>query len=316
MSVINLKIFNTKNVLVLNQLSIFSLYLSMIKAPIPSNEAQRLEALLDYQILDSLPEQDFDDLTKTASAICKTPIALISLIDKDRQWFKSTVGLDATETNRDISFCGHAINGNELFLVRNALEDERFSDNPAVSSDLKVRFYAGAPLISHSGHAIGTICVVDKVTRELSKEQQMVLMTLSKQVVKQLELRKALIKSQLDYVELQRLSRTVLEQKETIKKIEKLGLIGELTSGVAHEINNPLAIINSVAYVAISMIKNQERPELIIKELKIIKDTVERLGKISKALRTIADTPAENFNDLKSVEEKFYEIMGEARKTK
>jgi two-component system NtrC family sensor kinase len=286
----------------------------MIKAPIPCSETERLKALIDYQILDTLPEQDFDDLTKTASIICKTPIALISLIDKDRQWFKSAVGLDAKETSREISFCGHAIHQSDVFLVRNSLIDERFSDNPLVKEGLKIRFYAGAPLISSSGYAIGTICVIDQVSRELTEEQQMVLKTLSKQVVMQLELRKALKKTQLDFTELQRLSKTVLEQQELIKKNEKLALIGELTSGVAHEINNPLAIINSAAFVATSMLASLEKPALIIKELNKIKITVERLGLISKALRTIADEPAENFNDLKSVEEKFYKIMDEARK--
>ena len=287
----------------------------MIKAPTPSNEAQRLKSLIDYQILDTLPEEDFDDLTKTASAICKTPIALISLIDKDRQWFKSSVGIDAKESSREISFCGHAIHENDLFLVRNALEDERFFDNPFVTEGIKIRFYGGAPLISSSGHAIGTICVIDQVSRELTEEQQMVLKTLSKQVVIQLELRKALKKTQLDYSELQRLSKTVIEQQEKIKTNEKLALIGELTSGVAHEINNPLAIINSTTYVATTMLEKQENSATVIQELKKIKLMVERLSKISKALRTIADEPAEKFSDLKAVEEKFYKIMDDAKKS-
>lgn len=164
----------------------------MKPAPINADEAQRLAALQQYTILDTPAEAEFDDFTKLASGICHTPIALISLVDAGRQWFKSKRGLDAPETPRDISFCGHAIHGREILEVPNALEDERFSDNPLVSSGPNIRFYAGAPLVTPEGHAIGTLCVIDSVPRQLSEAQRESLAALGRQVVRQLELKRAL----------------------------------------------------------------------------------------------------------------------------
>lgn len=162
----------------------------MKPAPIAADETIRLDALRRYGILDTPAEAEFDDFTKLAAQICATPIALISLIDADRQWFKSKLGLAAPETPRDISFCGHAIHGREVFEVPNALEDERFSDNPLVTSAPWIRFYAGAPLVAPEGHAIGTLCVIDKAPRRLSDAQRDALMALGRQVVRQLELRR------------------------------------------------------------------------------------------------------------------------------
>lgn len=162
----------------------------MESALLPSNERERLAELDALQLLDSLPEQAYDDITFVASLICGTPIALMSLVDEGRQWFKSRVGLAADETPRDVAFCAHAIlEPDDLFLVPDTHADSRFADNPLVVGDPSVRFYAGAPLVTSAGNALGTLCVIDRVPRQLSSEQKMALMALSRQVVAQLDLR-------------------------------------------------------------------------------------------------------------------------------
>src|SRR6202790_5364747 len=167
---------------------------SIMGAPILStNDAARVSALQKYAILDSEPEQAFDDLTLLASYVCKTPIALISLIDEDRQWFKSRVGISATETSRDIAFCSTAIQQPDVLVVPDTLQDERFRTNPLVVSEPNIRFYAGAPLINEDGYALGTLCVVDRTPRNLAPEQEAALKALSRLVLMQLEFRRNLI---------------------------------------------------------------------------------------------------------------------------
>ena len=160
-------------------------------APIPADEEQRLSELRAYGILDTLPEQAYDDITYLASEICGSPIALISLVDEHRQWFKSAVGLEATETPRDVAFCAYAaFDPTQLVIVNDATTDPRFSNNPLVTSDPRIRFYAGAPLVTSTGRSLGALCVIDREPRELSPRQARALHALARQVMAQLELRR------------------------------------------------------------------------------------------------------------------------------
>lgn len=158
-----------------------------------TNDAARVAALQRYAILDSEPEQAFDDLTLLASYICKTPIALISLVDGNRQWFKSRVGISATETSRNIAFCSVAIQQPGVFVVPDALQDERFRTNPLVVAEPHIRFYAGAPLINDDGYALGTLCVIDRTPRNLGIDEEAALKALSRLVLAQMEFRRNLI---------------------------------------------------------------------------------------------------------------------------
>lgn len=155
-----------------------------------NNDEDRVKALIAYNLLDTLPERSFDRLTELASSICGTPIALISLIDSTRQWFKSKIGLDVNETSRNIAFCNYAISSNSMLEVQDATKDNRFSNNPLVLNDPHIRFYAGKPLIDPNGYALGTLCVIDKVPRKLSSTQIRSLELLSEEVMDHIIARK------------------------------------------------------------------------------------------------------------------------------
>ncbi len=205
----------------------------MPKLPTPPNEQDRLAALRSYHILDTATEKDFDDLTELASAICNTPIALISLVDKDRQWFKSRKGLPVSETHRDASFCAHAINNpNELMQVPDARADERFKDNPLVTGDPHIAFYAGMPLVDENGFALGSLCVIDHERRELTPEQQSALKTLSAQVVTKLRLRKKVAELENAGTRIQKLNALLMnKEREAMQIIEHTPMAMALHTG-------------------------------------------------------------------------------------
>ncbi len=161
-----------------------------MKPPLPANEKRRLEVLWQYQILDTPPEAPFDDLAELAALVCDTPVALISLADEKRQWFKARVGITATETARDISFCAHAILQTEVLIVHDALRDPRFAGNPLVTGSPFIRFYAGAPLVTEDGLALGTICVIDRQPRDLTPSQVQALEILARLTLNQIKLRR------------------------------------------------------------------------------------------------------------------------------
>jgi GAF domain-containing protein len=158
--------------------------------PKPPSESARLAALRAYRQLDTPPEQAFDEITALAAQVCGTPISLAVLLDTDRQWFKSRHGLAVQQTSRDIAFCAHAIMTTDVMIVEDAKNDARFADNPLVTGEPHIRFYAGAPLVDPDGHALGTLCVIDRVPRRLAAWQQNALNTLARQVVAQMVLQR------------------------------------------------------------------------------------------------------------------------------
>lgn len=197
----------------------------MVAAEIPANEAGRLAALRAFNILDTPPEQAFDDITLLASHICDTPVALITLVDENRQWFKSRIGYDKAESSRDISFCAHTIlRTDDIFVVRDTLQDPRFHDNPFVTSSPHVRFYAGAPLVTSTGMALGSLCVMDRKPRDMTPEQLAALRALRRDVIAELELRK----TAFELRESEERYRTVFENAMDV--IFSLSLDGTITA--------------------------------------------------------------------------------------
>jgi GAF domain-containing protein len=173
-----------------------------VKAPLAPNEKERLAALREYQILDTEPEQEYDDITVLAAQICHVPVAMISLVDESRQWFKSKLGVRQCQTPRDVAFCAHAILQSEPLIIRDALKDYRFADNALVKRSPHIRFYAGFPLLSPQGHSLGTLCAIDRRPRHLSAPQDRAMRALSRAVIARMELRRisAQLASELEKV--------------------------------------------------------------------------------------------------------------------
>lgn len=219
----------------------------MKSAAIPANEPLRLKTLVDFQVLDTDAELCFDEITELASVICDTPIALISLVDENRQWFKSRVGLAATETPRELAFCAHAILQDDVFEVEDAQKDERFHDNPLVTSGPKIRFYAGAPLKATNGHAVGTLCTISDKPMALTASQKKALVTLSHQVIAQLELR----------LKLQELHKANQAKDEFL-------------SSISHELRTPLTAISGFSEILLDNPDVQALPEEPFEYLKNI----------------------------------------------
>lgn len=201
----------------------------MAHPPQPENESSRLEELNSYNILDTMSEQDYEDITMLAATICKTPISLITFIDKDRQWFKSHYGTAQNETIREYSFCAHALNSpKESLVIEDSRQDERFADNPMVTGDPYVIFYTGIPLVNPNGYPLGTLCVLDHKPRKLEEEQITALKILSKQVITLLEMRKSNVT----------LQKTKDELEVRNKELE------QFASVVSHDIKSPLSGIS------------------------------------------------------------------------
>ncbi len=204
-------------------------------APKPENEKERIAALYEYNILDTISEKDYDDITHIAADICGMPISLISIIDHDRQWFKSRIGIESEELHRDVAFCAHAIlNPKELFIINDVLKDERFHDNPMVTGSPNIGFYAGVPLLSEAGYPLGTLCVIDNKANDLSREQKETLKALARQVVANFEARKANI--------------SLVAQKGQLEELNKD--LTRFAYVVAHDVKSPCAsLAMSAAYM-------------------------------------------------------------------
>ncbi len=238
----------------------------MVPPQIPSDDQRRLKELHRYEVLDTSYEAEFNDVAQLAATICKTPIALISLIDAKRQWFKAKVGIDLNEFPRDISFCGHTIIADtEVFEITDTAEDERFLDNPLVIGEPYIRYYAGVPLINQNGYKMGTISVLDTKPGEINAEQIFTLQTLARQVVKLLD--QNLMNKQLE--------------SQRIKLQQQMELQNRILSIIAHDVRNPIGAVKSIIELnARKILSQQDSSELMNMAGKQIDGTVELLNNL------------------------------------
>ena len=272
------------------------LFFCFMAAQLPDNEVERLQRLRDYNILDSLDEEDFDSITRLAASICETPISLISLIDEDRQWFKSKVGMEERETHRSASFCAHAIlEPDNIFLVKDAKRDERFKENPLVLGAPKIQFYMGVPLVDKDGLALGTLCIIDRKPHTLNENQVQLLKVLSKQVMRLIELRYQ--------------NRKLTELAEQLD--EKNEELHQFAITLSHDIKSPIVGIQML----IQLLKNKSSFDPESKEMEymsLLETTIEGLqGLVSEVLNyyRLAENEQEEFDTIE-IESFVKEIAG------
>jgi signal transduction histidine kinase len=209
----------------------------MISARLPANESGRLQELFMMSVLDTQPENEFNEIVEVASRICNMPISLITLLDKDRQWFKAKIGLDVDQTDRCNAFCAHTILGDGMMEVPDAKKDERFVDNPLVITNPHIRFYAGVPLVSSNGYKLGSLCVIDTVPRKLNEDQIFALDILSKQVIRLFDIR-------LHSLEIEAKNAIVERQKKHLEELSEIQ--NKIISIVAHDVRSPVASLKKV----------------------------------------------------------------------
>lgn len=257
-----------------------------------TSENERIKDLESYGIIDTPEDASFDRITKLASSICGSATALITFIERERVWIKSSVGFgDIKEGERKTSFCTHAIKDDVVMEIKDARLDERFKNNIWVTSDPGIRFYAGAPLVSPHGHKLGTICVFGNEPRQLSEDQLEALKILSGQVIELIELRKL-------NRELAESKKVVEEQQQLLINRARLQTIGELAGGVCHQINNPLAIIVGRSMILRSQLKEIAPTDSnMFRDLDIIDQTSQRVSGILKALRVYAKDLGQEVGD-------------------
>ncbi|MFI5845447.1 ATP-binding protein [Catenuloplanes sp. NPDC051500] len=239
-----------------------------MKAPVPVDEPQRLAALRETAILDTPPEPEFDDIAVLASEICGTPMALVSLVDAERQWFKARVGIDRTETVRDASMCAHAVAGRTLLEIDDVAGDARFADSPIVTEQ-GVRFYAGAPLLMQDGHAIGTVCVMDHRPRELTGDQRRALRSLARHASAHLELR--------------RYAARVVDAADRLRELDRLK--DSFLASVSHELRTPLSLIRGYLEV---LLDDDADPDTARRFLAVMSRNADRLLRLIDDLLLVA----------------------------
>lgn len=237
----------------------------MTVAATPANEPERLQELYRLELLDTPYETEFDELVQLASQICNTPMSLISLIDRDRQWFKARKGLEPPGTPRDVSFCAHAILGSGCFVVNDTQDDDRFVDNPLVTGDPHLRFYAGVPLTTESGHNLGTICILDTVPRDLTRDQEQALTMLSGLAMKLFE---------------GRIHNKLLHQKQ--KRLQELSQTqSRIISIVSHDVRNPLGSLRSMLdMMEAGLLDPEETAEMLAVGKRQVDSTTEMLNNL------------------------------------